>query len=77
MCSAYGATQAMLEVSGTTQGMLREGLSDGIIRIKQLRGVVCLEIIACLLIANTGFSGQLDIWCLPRPSVQAWLQAFR
>lgn len=50
-----------------------EELSDGIIRTKQTAGwMVCLQIIACLLIANTRFTGPLDIWYLLRPSVQMW-----
>lgn len=53
--------------------VLWEELSDGIIRTKQTAGwMVCLRIIACLLIANTRFTGQLDIWCLPTPSVRMW-----
>lgn len=58
--------------------MLRIGLSDEIIRTKQTAGwMVCLQIITCLLIANTRFSGQLDIWFLPRPSVQMWTHGLR
>lgn len=36
-----------------------------------------LCVLACLLIASTRFSGQLDVWCLPRPSVQMWTHGRR
>lgn len=43
---------------------------DEIIRSPQRAGWrVCLQIITCLLIAITRFSGQLNVWFLPRPSV--------